>query len=108
MRYSWLFCALVLLASLPACFDVSPDSFSSLGELTAYQKKEGYIMIDHFGDGWPAEVIKQRQYHDEVSVILPDSQAFRYDEPGYKLRVINLKGEHNAQIVVVFRSQEKD
>ena len=108
MRYSWLLCALVLLTSLPACFDVSPDHFASLDELVAYQKKDGYEMIDHIGDTWPADIEKERQYRNEVSVILPTSEALRYEEPGHKIRVITLKGEHNAQDVVVFRSVKEE
>ena len=110
MRYSCpaLF-ALVLLASLPACFDTAPQRFADLAALTAYEQKEGYVMIEHFGEAWPAEVVTERQYHDTVNVILASSEAYRFDEfDGYKLRVIKLKGQRSAEIVVVYRSQEKE
>ena len=109
MRYHCLLlCALVLLASLPACFDPEPEQFANLAELTSHQKEKGYVMIGHFGDAWPAEVVTQNQYRDCVNVILANSEAYRFDDfDGYKLRVIKLKGERNAEIVVVFRSQEK-
>ena len=110
MRYSCLpLCALVVLASLPACFDPEPERFANLAELTSHQKKKGYVMIGHFGDGWPAKVVSERQYHDTVNVILANSEVHVFDEfDGYKLRVIKLTGKHNAEIVVVCRSQEKE
>jgi len=101
--------ALVLLASLPACFDTGPQRFANLAELTSHQKKKGYVMIEHFGDGWPAQVVTERQYHDKVTIILANSEAYDFDDfDGYRLRVIKLKGQHNAEIVVVCRSQEKE
>jgi hypothetical protein len=110
MRYSCpSLCALVLLASLPACFETEPERFANLAELTSHQKKEGYVIIEHFGDAWPAEVVTERYYHDEVNIILANSEAYRFDDfDGYKLRVIKLRGERNAEIVVVCRSQEKE
>ncbi|MHC4932874.1 MAG: hypothetical protein ACYTGV_11860 [Planctomycetota bacterium] len=109
MRCSYpLPCALVLLASLPACFDPEPERFANLAELTSLQEKKGYVLIEHFGDAWPAEVVTQHQYRDSVNVILTNSEAYRFDEfDGYRLRVIKLSGTHNDEIVVVFRSQEK-
>ncbi|MHC4550993.1 MAG: hypothetical protein ACYTEZ_19760 [Planctomycetota bacterium] len=102
-------CALVLLASLPACFETEPQRFANLAELTSHQIKEGYVMIEHFGDAWPAEVVSERQYHDRVNIILANSEVYGFDDfDGYKLRVIKLKGQRNAEIVVVFRSQEKE
>ena len=103
------FCVLALLAMLPACFDTEPQRFANLAELTAYQKKKGFVMIEHFGEGWPAEVVTERRYHDKVDVILANSEAHAFDDyEGYELRVIKLKGKHNAQLVVVFRSEEKE
>lgn len=102
-------CALVLLASLSGCYETSPERFANLAELTAYQKKQGYVMIGHFGDGWPAEVLTERVYHDKVDVILANAESYSFDDfEGYTLRVVNLKGERNAEIVVVYRSQEKE
>ena len=110
MRYSGRsLCAFVLLASLPACFENGPERFANLAELTSHEKEEGYVMIEHFGDAWPAEVVTERQYHDKVAVILANSETYRFDEfDGYKLKVIKLRGAHNAEIVVVYRSQEKE
>ncbi|MHC4338757.1 MAG: hypothetical protein ACYSX0_00905 [Planctomycetota bacterium] len=102
-------CALALLASLPSCFDTAPQRFTNLAELTSHQKEEGYVLIDHFGDAWPAQVVTQRQYHDRINIILDNSEAYRFDDfDGYKLRVIKLKGKRNAEIVVVYRSMEKE
>lgn len=102
-------CALVLLASLPACFETAPEKFASLAELTSYEKKQGYVMIGHFGDGWPAEILTERVYHDKAEVILANAEAYSFDEfEGYKIKVINMKGERNAEIVVVYRSQERE
>ena len=110
MRYSCTpLCALVLLASLPACFDTEPERYANLAELTSHQKKEGYVMIGHFGDAWPAEVLTERHYHDKVNIILVNSETHIFDDfDGYKLRVIKLKGKRNTEIVVVCRSQEKE
>ena len=105
MRYSWHYlCALVLLVSLPACFKTAPEHFANLNALTSYEKKEGYVMVGHFGDGWPAEIQIERVYRDKAEVILANGEA--YDFEGKKLKVVNLSGEHNAEIVVVYRSQE--
>jgi hypothetical protein len=101
--------ALALLASLPACFNPAPTHFASLAELNSYQKEEGFVMIDHFGDAWPARILKERYYHDEVNVILANSEPHVFDEfEGYRLKVITLKGEHSAEIVVVYRSKNKE
>lgn len=100
--------ALVLVTSLSACFDTTPPRFSSLAELNAYQEEDGYVMIEHFGDAWPAQVITERQYRDRVNVILANSQTYSFDDfEGYRLRVVTLKGERAAEIVVVYRSREK-
>lgn len=110
MRYNFLpLCAVVLLAALPACYDMTPQRFDSLAELSAYQKKEGYVMVEHFGEAWPAVVLSERVYKDEVTVILANSDTHLFEESeGHKLRVIKLKGERSAEIVVVFRSEEKE
>jgi hypothetical protein len=102
-------CALVLLASLSACYHAAPSSFANLAELTKYEKEEGYVLIDHFGSAWPARIVKERHYHDEVNVILATSETHVFDDfEGYRLKVITLKGEHSAEIVAVFRSKEKE
>ena len=110
MRYSCTpLCALVLLASLPACFDPAPERFANLAELNSYQKKVGYVMIGHFGDAWPAQVVTERQYLDKVNIIMANSETHIFDDfDGYELRVIKLKGKRNAEVVVVYRSQEKE
>jgi hypothetical protein len=91
MRYSFI-CALVLL---PACIDMTPERFASLAELTSKQQEEGYVMVEHFGDGWPAEVLSERRYDDErVTVLLANSEAHTYDgQKGQWLKVIKLKRE---------------
>ena len=109
MRYVRPFsCAIALLALLPACFDSMPDKFSNLAELNSYEKKEGYVIIEHFGDSWPARVLTQRQYHDKVNVILATQEPHVYDDyDGYDLRVVTLKGQHSAEIVAVYRTKKK-
>ena len=103
-----LLCAVALLASLPACFESTPDHFKSLAELTSYEKKEGYVMIGHFGGGWPAEFLTERMFNDKAEIILADGEVHDFDDfAGYKLKVVKLKGERNAEIVVVFRSEKK-
>lgn len=104
-----LLCALVLLAPLPACFNPAPTKFANLAELTSYEKEEGYVLIDHFGDSWPARTVTERHYHDKVNVILATNETHVFDEyEGYRLKVMTLKGQHSAEIVVVFRSKEKE
>jgi glyoxylase-like metal-dependent hydrolase (beta-lactamase superfamily II) len=98
-------CALVLLASLPACFKAAPTEFSNLAALTSYEKEDGFAMIDHFGDGWPAKIDNERVYRDKAVVILADGEAYNFEGP--KLKVVHLTGEHSAEIVVVYRSQDK-
>ena len=109
MRYSCTsLCALVLLATLPACFEPETETFANLEELNSLQKKKGYVMVEHFGEAWPATVVTERQYRDDVEIILANNEAHYFDEfEGYKLRVIKLKGKRNAELVVVYRSQEK-
>jgi len=109
MRYSCrLLCAVAVLVSLPACFQGPPDHFASLAELTAYEKGEGYVMVDHLGGGWPAVLQTERLFHDKVEVILANGEVHDYDDfQGYKLKVVKLKGEGNAEIVVVYRSEKK-
>ena len=55
-RHGPFLCILVLLSSIPACFNPAPTRFASLAELNAYQKEEGYVLIDHFGSAWPARI----------------------------------------------------
>jgi hypothetical protein len=60
------------------------------------------------GCAWPAELLAERMFNDKAEVILADGEAHDFDEfAGYKLKVVKLKGEHNAELVVVFRSEKK-
>jgi len=104
------FAILGALTLLAACFDTGPKTFANLSELTAFQQKEGYVEIGRFGDAWPAKVKSEKVYHDKVSVILVSGEMHTFDDgfDGYKLKIVKLQGLRNAEIVVIFRSQEKE
>ena len=104
-RYTAL-CAVILLA---ACFDTGPKTFANLSELKTFQEKEGYVEISHFGNAWPAKMKREKVYHDRVAVILANQDMHDFDQfDGYKLKVVTLQGAKNAEVVVVFRSKEKE
>ena len=107
MRYR--FTALGALLLLAACFETGPKTFANLSELKTYQGKEGYVEIGRFGDAWPAKMTSEKVYHDRVAVILANQEMHEFgDFEGYKLKVVKLQGDKNAEVVVVFRSQEKE
>jgi hypothetical protein len=109
MRYRSFALLLVVFTVLPACFEMDAKKFANLSELVAFQREEGYVLVNQFGDAWPAEVTSERYYQDTVNVILANQEMQEIDGfDGYKLKVVTLKGDHNAEIVVVFLGEHKE
>ena len=103
---------LVLLGTLmlvAGCFETGPATYANLSELKAFQAKEGFVEIGRFGDGWPAKVKREKIYRDEVCIVLANQEMHTLEGyEGYKLKVVTLQGPRNSEIVVAFRSKEKE
>ncbi|MHC4930705.1 MAG: hypothetical protein ACYTGV_00730 [Planctomycetota bacterium] len=98
---------LSLLCLLAACG--GKKTFSGPGELARAQEEEGFVLLGLFGSSWPATVVEEKEARDEISFTRADGTPHTY--PGYTgftLRVVRLKGEDGGEVIVVFRSKEKD
>ncbi|MHC4338752.1 MAG: hypothetical protein ACYSX0_00880 [Planctomycetota bacterium] len=96
-----------LLGFLAACG--GKKTFSGPGELTRAQEEEGFVLIGQFGSSWPATVVEEREARDKISFTRGDGTPHTY--PGYTgftLKVVRLRGEDGDEVLLVFRSKEKD
>jgi len=98
---------LCLLGFLAACGGKS--TYSGPGEFVQAQEKQGFVLIGQFGSSWPATVVEEKEARDKISFTRGDGTPHTY--PGYTgftLKVVRLRGKDGDEVILVFRSKERE
>jgi len=97
------------VAALAACAGAGAGArHESLDALVQAEKNDGWVMVGHFGDDWPARVVGRDVADDAISFTLADGVEHEYRGfEGYRLQVVRLEGARGTEVVVLFRSTER-
>ena len=82
--------------------------YASLTVLVADQLVAGYLKTGYFGNDWPATVSEITSDNDGIVFTKRDGSRHTYSGfNGYRMKMVRLNGGGDREIIVVFRSVEK-
>lgn len=85
-------------------------TFSNLRDVTDHYEYYGYLLLGRFNNvQWPATVVYEKESLDEISFVLKNGSPHSYPGyDGYRLKVVALEDAYGSEIMLVFRSKEKE